>query len=325
MEPNDLQGLSFQDFIALVDSKVEETSTLEFKRKPSPDVELQKADKTLLGEAISGFANATGGNLVVGIATEKRDGIDCASKLIEIDHVQAVANRYRSYLPNCTSPPVEGVTVRAVKSSGDRGIMVIHVPKGQARPHMSRAPGHHTYYRRVIDAFPPMEAYEVEEMMRLKTAPKLTLVSELRHSGSTGGNRQFDLVFGLANFSRVTAKFPYVEYLKVDGQPHVSNYGLDGNGNTLWPKIQVSSVGILFAAGADNVIHPGQRLFVSRIPMREGFAAERPGAWGLSTLADGEVMKLRFDFGCEDCPKETGWVELSKEYLAAFVRKAADP
>ncbi len=313
---------SVQDLVDLVTNRAEETTKLEFKRKPSLGTELQKQDKRLLGEAVSGFANATGGMLIIGIATLKHEGIDRASELVEIEEVKSVAARYRAYIPTCTSPPVEGVKVRSVEIEDGRGVILIHVPQGQARPHMSRAPDHHTYYRRVMDSFVPMEAYEVEEMMRLKTSPKLELVTELHRAGSIGDNRQFELRFGLANISRVTAKFPYIEYLRKPNAPSVARYGLDGNGGTLWKQLPTgfSKGGVMFAAGADQVIHPGQVLFVSKLEMVENFDPRFQRDWGLSQLADGEEVHLHFEFGCEDCPKEVIHLHLKKEELAHFVR-----
>lgn len=68
----------FSFFEALVAEKREESTRLEFKRKSAPNqVELQRDDKKLLGEVISGFANASGGVLILGIDTEKVDGGSC--------------------------------------------------------------------------------------------------------------------------------------------------------------------------------------------------------------------------------------------------------
>jgi hypothetical protein len=322
MEHEYLMSAEFEAFVELVTAGAEETTSLEFKRKPSPGTELQRADKKLLGEAVSAFANATGGILIIGIGTEEHEGIDRAKEIVEVEDVEAVAVRYRAYITSCTAPPVEGVSVRAVHTASGAGVMAISVPQGQARPHMSRAPDHHKYFRRVMDKCIPMEAYEVEEMMRLKTAPKLELVTSLHLAGSIGDNRQFELRFGLANRSRVTAKYPYIEYLRQPNAPALARYGLDGNGGTLWKQLPAgfSSGGVIFAAGADQVIHPGQTMFVSKLEMVEEFDARFQRDWGLTKLADGEVVELHFEFGCEDCPKEVAQVQFTKEELADFVR-----
>lgn len=190
--------------------------------------------------------------------------------------------------------------------------MVIYVPKGQARPHMSRAPGHHTYYRRVMDSFVPMEAYEIEEMMRLKTEPLLELATDINSSGSIGDNNSFDLRFGLRNLSSTMARFPYIEYHPGPGQPYIDKYGIDGNGNHLWPLVRGGAAnGLLFAGGADQVIHPGQTLYVSKMKMYER-PDDRFAAWGLSQLPPGGTP-LRFLFGCENHPRKVVEFQLTRE------------
>jgi len=278
----------------IVAASVEETHGIEFKRKSSPsDRELNKDDRRLLGEALSGFANATGGLLLLGIGTENHQGVDRAKDIFPIANVSVVADRYRSYAAECVSPPVSGVQVRAVANEDGSGVIVIKVPQGQSRPHMSTAPGHHTYYRRVMDAFVPMQHYEVEEMMRLKTKPKLTLLWELRSGGSIGTNRIFHLMFGLRNESRMTAKFPFISYLDGTNQPSVAQYGLDGNGNTLWPRLSAhASPSVTFAGGADKVIHPGQGFFVSKLDFNETYDPRFMRDWGYLSLHPTKCLRF---------------------------------
>jgi len=85
------------------------------------------------------------------------------------------------------------------------------------------------------------------------------------------------------------------------------------NGNNLWPKLNdVASDSVLFAAGADRVIHPGQKHFVSKLDYNEIFDP-RLRDWGVSNLKDGEALTLQFQYGCEDCPMDTAQITLTKE------------
>lgn len=315
-DSTDFSAVTFDDVVSLVSNVAEESHALEFKRKTDPrSLELHKEDRRLLGEALSGFANATGGIVILGVGSERHHGIDRAKSLETISDVRAVANRVRSYSNECVAPPIDGVKVRALAQPDGTGVILILVPRGQARPHMSTAPGHHTYYRRVMDSFVPMEAYEVEEMMRLKSEPLLQFVYEIRSAGSVGGNRNFSLLFGLENDSKTTAKFPYISYRHDAERPTVAHYGLDGNGNNVWPKINdVAGGATLFAAGADQVLHPHQRLYVSKLDYMETFDP-RYRDWGVSKLAPRTSLRLEFQFGCEDSPIDTAILELSREQL----------
>lgn len=311
MSPDFFETADWSAIEDITSAGTEESYNVEFKRKTSTsDIELAKEDRKLLGEALSGFANATGGVLIIGIGTRQDNGIDKAATLYPISNVEAVAERYRAYANDCVSPPVDDLRVRAISNGNGDGVVVIAVPKGQARPHMSTAPSHHTYYRRLVSSFVPMQSYEVEEMMRLKAAPKLTFVYQLQSAGSIGSNRNFVIFFGLRNESKVTAKLPYIAYLNGPNQPSVAQYGLDGNGNTLWRKLSPgASSATMFAADAGQVIHPGQEFFISKLDFLDAYDPKFSRDWGISQLSPGEKLTLKFEFGCEDCPKEV--VELS--------------
>lgn len=300
----------------LVTEKLEETYQLEFKQKQDPSaLELHKDDRRALGEALSGFANAVGGVLVIGIRTERPNGIDRATHFIPIGDAKVVADRYRSYINDCVSPQLEGVRVSPLVDADGSGAIVIEIPRGQARPHMSMAPSHQRYYRRVADGFLPMLHYEIDEMMRLKSQPKLKLIHRLQQQGNIGGNNQYQILFGLENTSNATAKFPFISYIQRPNQPSVAEYGLDGNGNTLWKRIAAgASTGTTFSAGADQVIHPGQSFFISKIDFVETYEP-RFRDWGVSNLAEGERLILEFEFGCEDCPKDRQTISFERMEL----------
>ena len=308
------------DIEQIVRDQTEENLRLEFKRKSQPDeLELSKDDRRNLGEALSGFANAVGGTLVIGVGTARHQGIDRADATYAVKDVESALERYRSYASQCVSPPIANITFRSLIGENGSGVIVIDVPRGQARPHMSTAPGHHTYYRRVSDSFTPMQHYEVEEMMRLKTSPELRLVTDLRSSGSIGLNRQFSLLFGLENISNSTARFPFISYLPVGSQPSVAQYGLDGNGGTLWRKLSsFAHAGITFAAGSNDVIHPGQAFFVSKLDLCENSMPGMP-YWPVSEFHGNELL-LKFQFGCEDLPIRTETVTLTKQQILATPR-----
>lgn len=299
----------------LIDQRVEETPTLEFKCKREPNkLDLHKDDRRALGEALSGFANATGGLLVIGVETERPEGVDRACAIEVIENINQVADRYRAYAADCAAPPVTGVRIAAVEDNGGAGVLLVEVPQGNARPHMSMAPGHQRYYRRVSDTFVPMLHYEVDEMMRLRTAPKLSFVYRIEQAGSTGGNRNFGILFGLKNASRSTAKFPFISYQNSPSQPTIARCGLDGNGTDLWPRLNAASTeAVIFAAGADRVLHPGQSMFVSRLEYSE-VLDQRFRPWAVSEL-EGDELRLTFAFGCEDCPIESVDIRLSRDEL----------
>jgi hypothetical protein len=308
-------GLALLEYA--VAQRVEETYLLEFKQKHNAsDVELHKDDRRALGEALSGFANAIGGTLIIGVRTERPNGVDRAVEYKPIQNVSTVAERYRAYVNDCVSPQIDGVRVCTLADQSGSGAIIIEVPQGSARPHMSMAPTHQRYYRRVSDSFVPMLHYEIEEMMRLKTSPSLDFIWKLQYGGSIGDNKTFSLVFGLRNFSKATARFPFISYYSGENKPRIAEYGLDGNGNTLWPNLGFgSSDAITFAGGADRVIHPGQQFFVSKLDYADQDDPRFARYWGISNLVADAEIELKFDYGCEDCPIQTVYIRLTADKL----------
>lgn len=316
-----LQG-GFEAVESLVADRIEETPQLEFKQKRSAtDLDLHKDDRRALGECLSGFANAIGGTLIIGIRTERADGVDRACSIQHIENADQVAERYRSYVSECISPPVADIRLAAITTDGSRGVIVIDVPQGQTRPHMSMAPGHQKYFRRVADNFVPMLHYEVEEMMRLKTAPSLELMLRFQAGGVLGGNPKTFILFGLRNPSRVSAKYPYIAIRRPTESPRLAEYGIDGNGNTLWKRLTSgSSEGVTFSAGADMVLHPDQEFFVSRLEYLRHADQRADRYWAAETLPDGTKVELEFAFGCEDVPMRRLTVVFEKShFLEAFL------
>lgn len=317
--------MTFQDFIdegfgaveRLVFQRAEETHELEFKTKVNPlDLDLHKDDRRALGEAISGFANASGGMLIVGVRTHRPDGVDRAEEIQILKSVDQVLERYRAYVTVCAAPPVAGVQVASIKSSNDAGVIVIDIPKGNSRPHMSMAPSHQKYFRRVSDSFIPMQHYEIDEMMRLKASPELLPIFKFQQEGSINGINKASILFGLKNLSKFTAKFPYIGLKNAENIPRVAEYGLDGNGNTLWKKILSDASGsVIFSGGADMVLHPGQALYVSKLEYLDRRLERFERYWSVDNLVEDRSINLLFDYGCEDTSLRTHTLTLNRSNL----------
>lgn len=314
----------FEDVEKLVAGGQVENLFVEFKRKHDPlSSDAQKGDRQDLGEALSGFSNAAGGSLIIGVSTETVSGTDVASEIVPMPNVAELADKYRSLAREYLAPENDNVEILAIEGQNGAGVIVVHVPVGSKRPYMSLAPNHQKYFRRSHDRFVIMEHYEVEDMFRLKTSPNLDLLLEFKDEGSIGGNPHHGLMFGVANNSRMTAMYPFLSYRWHHGLPTPCKYGLDGNGATLWKKqIAAASEAHTFAAGANEVVHPGQKVFVSKIKIMNFSTPNRP-EWAIDTLQPGQVIDLIFEYGCQDMPLKRVVVPFSKSDFLA--RRVPDP
>ncbi len=299
----------------LISEKIEENFSLEFKQKASAaSDELHKDDRRALGEALSGFANATGGLLIIGVKTDNVNGIDVASHLVPISNVDRVSDRYRAYINECISPYLDGIEVLPLKREKGDGAIAILIPAGDKKPYMSMAPGHQKYFRRVGVGFVPMQHYEIEEMMRMKAAPSLKLALAFSDQGSISNRNQMSLRFGITNVSRTLAKYPYIAVNDGNGGPRISEYGIDGNGRILWPRLLGASAGkAIFSGGANDVVHPGQTLFVSCFHFIASGAEDFLDKWAIDKLGDDGILHLEFEYGCDEHPSVAQTISLTRQ------------
>ena len=319
-----LAVLCFEDVERLVALGQVENLFVEFKRKHDPlSPDVQKADRQDLGEALSGFSNSAGGLLIIGIGTAHVSGTDIASEIVPMPNVAALADKYHSLAREYLAPENDNVEVIAIAGTNGAGVIAVHIPVGSTRPYMSLAPNHQKYFRRSHDRFVIMEHYEIEDMFRLKSSPNLDLLLESKDEGSVGGNPHHGLMFGVTNSSRMTASYPFLSYYWNQGLPSPCKYGLDGNGATLWKKqIAAAFDAHTFAAGANEVVHPGQKVFVSKIKIMD-FATPNRAEWAVETLQPGQIIELIFEYGCQDMPMKRVAFPFSKSDFLA--RRIPDP
>jgi hypothetical protein len=108
------------------------------------------------------------------------------------------------------------------------------------------------YYKRSGDSFYKMEHYDLEDMSGRRRKPKLELFTRLE-----GGGPTMEIVLGIKNVGRGTAKAPYLAF-NVTAPFRPAEYGLDGNGNNGLPKLHYGQE-LRFRYGSSRglVIHPG--------------------------------------------------------------------
>jgi hypothetical protein len=188
----------------------EETLHLEFKSTTSGPGQLNKDDAKLIAKALSGFANAEGGLLVVGVRTKRRYNIDVAVAKSPIDEVEKVRNRVVALLSDALSPPHSGITVEAIKSPDGTGYLAILVEPSENRPHMSVK--EHRYFRRGSEGTRVMEHGEVKDLMLAPRQGKLGISHyfQLDRPTSEHHSYDFDWVLCVRNDGKVPVRAPFL-------------------------------------------------------------------------------------------------------------------
>lgn len=205
-------------FDQIVADGEEETLHLEFKTLSHDGGKITREDRRLIAEAVTGLANAEGGVLVIGIKTQKADGIDVAVAKQSIKQLTRTTNLIRAAIPEMLSPQHTGIDVFPVEELGkqDEGFIVIDVPESSDRPHYSNT--HHQYFRRGSDRTRVMEHGEVRDLMFATREGRLDCMLRLWLGASTGDLKfAVNLALTLENVGRVPVKSPYIRIAKAAG------------------------------------------------------------------------------------------------------------
>lgn len=163
----------------LIRQQMPEGQRLEFKRKSNPErADLNSDDRKNLGESLSAFSNSGGGIVLWGVVDERgADGLDYAKGYQPLAELELVAGKLASLVPEYLSPPNPNVEVLSIplKATPNTGVVAIRIGASDLRPHMSTAPDHRGYYQRVQSVNQPMVDFQVRDMLRVNTTPRLVL------------------------------------------------------------------------------------------------------------------------------------------------------
>ncbi len=198
------EALNKRKIEAFVADKREEDLQLEFKTVSSSGMG-NRDDRKNFAKALSGFSNSSGGLIVWGInACKNERKVDCACEVKPIEDISLLYAKLNEFTGQFVSPIVDGVRHKKIKAAGTGGYAVTLIPESYASPHMAKG-GEDRYYKRSGDSFYRMEHFDIEDMFGRRKKPELILQAWCERRGG-----QVNVVLGLKNLGRGTAKYPYV-------------------------------------------------------------------------------------------------------------------
>jgi hypothetical protein len=250
------ETLTLKDLEDFITNKQEEHLQLDFKTVKHASLN-STDDKKNFAEALSGFANSSGGLIVWGINARKNaDGIDCADSKKEIDNLPQFLSRLNALTGEAVNPLVDGVRHRGISTNGDSGFAVTIVSESEITPHMAKC-GQQRYYKRSGDSFYQMEHYDLEDMFGRRKKAKLHVTTRIVRKRIQMGEAEFLIMVELRNSGKGTAKAPFLD-LTLPQELKVNRYGIDGNGNFDIPRIATyHNLGReRFGGNSNVVIHP---------------------------------------------------------------------
>lgn len=129
--------LAESDLQRLVADGVPEGHQVEYKRDLWP--ETGDGQKEYLND-LAAFANASGGDLIIGMAETDSIATDLVG--LDIASPQALQAALENRSRNRLEPPVQGIRMRWIGLANDRQVLVIRVPSSLSGPHRDRQSGH---------------------------------------------------------------------------------------------------------------------------------------------------------------------------------------
>jgi hypothetical protein len=255
--------------LAEIQALVGETEDLHLDAKewPSRDDEAQR----VLAKALSGFSNADGGILVIGVEARSasKGDPDIIHALKPVADAIGVKSRIENLIGNLIEPPLPGIRVAAVPDVADQrsGFVLVYIPPTDGLPVRSRK--HRDFFMRVSAGTFPMEYFQLAGMFGQRQRPVLSLWTQMGRTKADVGASYWEREFlvGIVNSGRGIAKFPSLRFPQVPGI-NLADYGLDGASHWGLPKRATSQGSILFGGGAGDVIYPGTHLEVAKLTQR---------------------------------------------------------
>jgi len=155
---------SEEDLQKLIDNKIEESTTLDYKALDALKHNLE------ISKDISAMANSEGGVIIYGVKEDDKG----FPKEIEWSSDKRLKDKIDQVLSSNVNRKIEGCEIEEIKSEADntKFVIVVNVPKSDIIPHQS---GSKKYYRRSNSRVRAMEHYEVEDSFFRRKRPNLEI------------------------------------------------------------------------------------------------------------------------------------------------------
>lgn len=141
---------------ALIDDEVREGRRIEYKKI----VEGGGDDRREFLADVSSFANAAGGDLLIGVA--EKEGIAVELPGIRKADVDAETLRLEGMIRDGIEPRIPGIAIQPVELAGrDEVVLVVRIPRSWAAPHMVTFRGHSRFYSRNSAGKYPLDVGEI--------------------------------------------------------------------------------------------------------------------------------------------------------------------
>ena len=155
MTPNRRKGPSHKELQALIDDRIAESKTLEYKGL-EPDKTDPRSEN--LAKTVCAFANTSGGRLIWGIE-EDDDGLPVRLKGVTSGEIDQRKQWLENKLRDLVQPVVPAIDIQTVDIGNDEHVFVVDVGESWVGPHWYKT--NKRFYRRRSDGNKDLEIGEV--------------------------------------------------------------------------------------------------------------------------------------------------------------------
>lgn len=261
------------DLLTIVKNKVSESLSLEFKESTA----LKNTDhhKKEISKDISSFANSEGGTVIYGIKEENHsaDSIDEGSEAEKQYWIDQIINS--TIKPRISGLKIKGIELK--KQSPNRFAILISIPQSNTA---HQAIPDHRYFKRTNLETIMMEDYEIRDVMRRQSEPKLSIrflldKSKVEFQDEESLSEEFNLIPLISNESPKAAEYAVIR-LYIDKNIKI-----------------IACAGCKLAESKVNVSINGTNVELSLITKNWGIPANLPIFEGTPFRVSDEPLKIK--------------------------------
>jgi len=188
----------------------------------------------------------------------------------------------------------------------------VYIPQSERAPHMALF-ADKRYYKRSGDSFYMCEHFDIIDILERKTSPKIIIEINNEYISQEVRNGEvrfkYQGIFCVKNIGQVSLKH-LVVFIKVQAPFHISDFGIDGNGNRGMKITPTNELYRKYIGGSELVVHPETSHEVDKIVINEiGLNGNiddlvidyKVIAEGMK-LVTGQIMKRKDELINQTCP-----------------------
>lgn len=169
----DIDQITEQDLQELIDEGTIEIKTLEYKVELPGGTDSEK--KEFLAD-VSSFANASGGDIIYGIISDKSTGKPLELKGLSITNADNEILRLENIIRDSIEPRIPSINIKSIQLTNSQYVIIIRIPRSWNKPHRIKFQDYHKFYSRASNGKYLLDVGELRTIFNLSD----TLAEKIR-------------------------------------------------------------------------------------------------------------------------------------------------